>query len=110
MRSTLKNNSIALLTKSPEKEIEWKSNISKSVSQLIWIGNGQKSMRILEKDKESYLRNGWNLGRVYFYRKSEQLQKCIHCGIETNASNIKRWHGDKCKQNPYISSMESIKN
>ena len=26
--------------------------------------------------------------------------KCTHCGIETSTLLIKRWHNDRCKQNP----------
>ena len=30
--------------------------------------------------------------------KNQQKHSCIHCGLTTTASNIKRWHNDNCKK------------
>lgn len=29
---------------------------------------------------------------------SQKRDACIHCGLESTAGNIKRWHNDKCKK------------
>ena len=35
-------------------------------------------------------------GAGYNFHKSKQT--CVHCGLETTAANIGRWHNDNCKK------------
>jgi hypothetical protein len=37
---------------------------------------------------------GWNKGI------SPPKSPCQYCGLEVSATNMKRWHGDQCKQKP----------
>lgn len=32
----------------------------------------------------------------------EKKYKCKHCNVITNKGNLKRWHGDNCKQKPSV--------
>jgi hypothetical protein len=32
--------------------------------------------------------------------KPKMKSTCIHCGLLVSPTNMSRWHGDKCKQNP----------
>jgi hypothetical protein len=49
-----------------------KKQISQHFNKTIWINDGEKSLRILEVQKDSYLKNGFKLGRKPFTEEAKR--------------------------------------
>lgn len=66
---------------------------------MMWITDGKESLRV---PKDSELPPGWHIGRTAGWNKGKEMKKthCPHCGKLVSKGNMKRWHGDKCKQKP----------
>ena len=61
-------------------------------SGKIWIAKGEHEMRT--NTPESYLKDGWVVGRI---TRAFEKVVCPHCNKEGGVNVMKRWHLDRCK-------------
>jgi hypothetical protein len=63
-----------------------------------WITNGIESVKIYPDT--IVIPENWYFGRTFSSNKGieEPKYQCIHCLGMFNPGNLKRWHGEKCKQ------------
>jgi len=101
-----------------EKQKRWdnrKSQFNKNIKKIPpkvepgakIVNNGKVNKRILPAQLDSFLKDGWLLGMLGDFSKSEthkeNLRKpkskltCPHCNLSGGSSQMKRWHFDNCK-------------
>jgi len=84
------------VAKAPRTE-EWKRKIGRpGLVTLKNIDTGE-CVRIPKEDRKSYDSTIWKPPTSLKQRRDT----CIHCGKESVAGNIKRWHNDNCKHKPH---------
>lgn len=75
-----------------EKQKQVVSDLGKNKITLKNIITGE-CVRVDKSLKTDYDSNIWkNPAAIH-----QKREKCIHCGVESVAGNIKRWHNDNCK-------------
>jgi hypothetical protein len=96
-------------TRSPEQVAAWIENVAKKPktaehrskigrSNMIMLKNINtgESIRVNKCELSKYNRDVWKNPAAIKQRR----ETCIHCGVETVAGNIRRWHNENCKHNP----------
>jgi len=73
-----------------QKEAASRSSRGKIVLKNVNTG---KTIKVDKADKKLYDDSIWKNPAAISQRK----EKCIYCGIESVAGNIKRWHNENCK-------------
>jgi hypothetical protein len=95
-------------SRSPEQVAAWVENVAKKPKTkdhrkkigrkgLVMIKNihTNEVFRIPAAEAATYDKDVWKNPAVH-----QKRIKCVHCGMESVAGNIKRWHNDNCKSNP----------
>ena len=77
-----------------QKQKETVSRLSKNMIMLKNVKTGEVK-KICKAEKLNFDSNLWkNPASI-----SQRRDTCVHCGKESVAGNISRWHNDNCKQN-----------
>lgn len=92
-------------SRSPEQVQAWVENVAKkpkSKEHRAKIGrkglvmlkniNTNEVVRVTKEEANAYSSEWKNPSSI-----NQRREKCIYCGVESVAGNIKRWHNEKCK-------------